>query len=62
MDLATFDVTEHPAAQVGDILELIGPEHDADAVAIEAGTNGYEILTSLGRRYRRRYLGETQSL
>jgi alanine racemase len=62
MDLATFDVTDHPAAGLGGILELIGPEHDPDALALEAGTNGYEILTSLGRRYQRRHLGEVQSL
>jgi alanine racemase len=57
MDLATFDVTDHPKAKAGDSLELIGPAHDADALAAEAGTNGYEILTSLGRRYPRRYVG-----
>jgi alanine racemase len=61
MDLATFDVTDHPAAQPGDRLELIGGAHDADALAAEAGTNGYEILTSLGRRYHRRYLGGRQT-
>ena len=57
MDLATFDVTDRPDLQPGDSLELIGPQHDADAIAVEAGTNGYEILTSLGRRYQRRYVG-----
>jgi alanine racemase len=62
MDLATFDVTDHPAAIPGAALELIGPAHDADALALEAGTSGYEILTSLGRRYQRRYLGDLQSL
>jgi alanine racemase len=56
MDLTTFDVTD-TNAQPGDQLTVIGPEHDADAAAIEAGTNGYEILTSLGRRYQRRYIG-----
>jgi alanine racemase len=61
MDLATFDVTDHPA-QPGDSLELIGPEHDADALAIEAGTNGYEILTSLGRRYQRRYVEASETI
>ena len=61
MDLATFDVTDHPNAQPGDSLELIGPSHDADALAAEAGTNGYEILTSLGPRYHRRYLGGPQT-
>jgi alanine racemase len=56
MDLTTFDVTDVPA-KTGDLLELIGPGHGADALAVEAGTNGYEILTSLGRRYGRRYIG-----
>jgi alanine racemase len=55
MDLTTFDITDTQAAQTGDMLELIGPGHDADALAIEAGTNAYEILTSLGSRYQRRY-------
>jgi alanine racemase len=61
MDLATFDVTDHPNAQAGDSLELIGPAHDADALGFEAGTNGYEILTSLGRRYPRRYVGGSEN-
>jgi alanine racemase len=56
MDLTTYDVTDVPASP-GDELVLIGSDHDADALAIEAGTNGYEILTSLGRRYQRRYSG-----
>ncbi len=59
MDLTTFDITDAPQAMQGDSLELIGPHHDVDALAKEAGTNGYEILTSLGRRYQRRYLGST---
>lgn len=55
MDLSTFDVTDAPGAQPGAWLDLIGPHHDVDAVAREAGTNGYEILTSLGARYARTY-------
>src|SRR3546814_19902877 len=39
-----------------DMAELISAEHDVDAVAREAGTIGYEILTSLGARYHRVYL------
>jgi alanine racemase len=58
MDLTTYDVTDAPQARPGDSIELIGPGHDVDALAVEAGTNGYEILTSLGSRYQRRYLGE----
>jgi alanine racemase len=56
MDLTTFDVTDIPAAQPGSWLEMIGPHIPVDAVAERAGTNGYEILTSLGRRYARTYL------
>jgi len=59
MDLITIDVTGVPGARPGDTIELIGPHHDIDALAAEAGTIGYEILTSLGRRYRRRYIGTT---
>ena len=56
MDLTTFDVTD-TAAQPGDWLELIGPGHEVDALAAEAGTNGYEILTSLRHRFERQYAG-----
>jgi alanine racemase len=62
MDLTTYDVTAAPNAKPGDSLELIGPGHDADDLAVEAGTNGYEILTSLGRRYQRRYFGAALSV
>ena len=55
MDLATFDVTDEPAILPGATLLLLGPEQTADDVAAEAGTNGYEVLTSLGRRFRRVY-------
>ncbi len=55
MDLTTFDTTEIPRLRTGDWLDLIGPG-GVDALAAEAGTTGYEILTSLGPRYHRRYL------
>ena len=59
MDLITVDITDVPADQAveGTVVEAIGPEHTVDDVAEIAGTNGYEILTSLGPRYRRRYIG-----
>lgn len=57
MDLTTFDVTDFPAVGPGDWLEFLGSDRRADHVAEAAGTNGYEILTSLGRRYRRVYRG-----
>ncbi len=55
MDLSAYDVTDHPAIGPGDWLELIGPRRPPDVVAAAAGTNGYEMLTSLGRRFHRVY-------
>lgn len=59
MDLVTFDISSVPTARTGDLVELIGPHIDLDAVAKAAGTIGYEILTGLGPRYRRHYIGGT---
>lgn len=57
MDLITFNVSELPEAQVrpGTYIELIGPHVSLDAIARDAGTIAYEILTALGRRYHRVY-------
>ena len=51
MDLTTFAVTDHPRVQPGCWLEVLGPHLSPDDVAQAAGTNGYEVLTSLGRRF-----------
>jgi alanine racemase len=55
MDLTTYDVTDHPAIAPGTWLELIGPATPPDTVAEWAGTNGSEVLTSLGARLHRVY-------
>lgn len=58
MDLITVDVTDARGAMApGDEVELLGPHLDADALGEQAGTIGYEILTQLGARYHRRYIG-----
>ncbi len=59
MDLIIIDVTDAPAgaAQRGASVTLIGGPLDLESVGAGAKTIGYEILTSLGRRYERRYLG-----
>ena len=54
MDLITVDVTHLPA--VPETLTLLGPQQSFDQLADTAGTIGYEILTSLGPRLKRRYL------
>ncbi len=58
MDLITLDVTAaaESLARPGMTVDLIGPHNPVDSVAQTAGTIGYEILTSLGSRYRRTYL------
>lgn len=55
MDLITVDVTDLP--EVPEALDILGPHQGVDALATMAGTIGYEILTSLSRRYARRYVG-----
>ncbi len=57
MDLLAIDVTDLPdhAARRGELVTLIGGEITVDALAAAAGTIGYEVLTSLGRRYHRVY-------
>lgn len=59
MDLIIIDVSEAPAqaAVRGAPVTLIGGELDLEAVGAGAKTIGYEILTSLGRRHSRRYIG-----
>jgi alanine racemase len=55
MDLLTADITDLPdgAVKRGDIATMIGDEISLDDLAQSAGTIGYEVLTSLGRRYHR---------
>jgi alanine racemase len=61
MDLIMFDITDIPAglARRGGFVELIGPRFTVDDAAALARTIGYEILTSLGPRYHRVYLSNT---
>jgi len=61
MDLTLFDITSlgPNAVAIGDYIELIGPNMPIDEVAEAAGTIAYELLTSLGRRYCREYVGGT---
>ncbi|MDK1489044.1 alanine racemase [Sinorhizobium sp. 7-81] len=59
MDLSLFDVTDLPekAVRAGDYIELFGRNIAIDDVARAGGTIGYELLTSLGHRYHRTYIG-----
>ncbi len=59
MDLITLDVTDMPEALArrGAWVEIIGEHVSVDDLARQAGTIGYEVLTSLSRRARRVTLG-----
>ncbi|TPK93616.1 MULTISPECIES: alanine racemase [unclassified Mesorhizobium] len=59
MDSIILDISALPAGRLGegDLVELIGPAQSVDDAAGHAGTIGYEILTSLGARFHRRYVG-----
>jgi alanine racemase len=57
MDLIAIDVTDVPETSVrrGSLVALLDESIGVDDFAAHAGTIGYEVLTSLGRRYRRVY-------
>jgi alanine racemase len=60
MDLTIADVTDVPEESVGPGVraEFLGPTIELDDFASRSGTIGYQVLTSLGARYRRDYFGE----
>jgi alanine racemase len=57
MDLIMIDVTDLPedTPRRGDSVVFLGDDLTLDEVGGRAGTIGYEVLTSLGRRYARTY-------
>jgi alanine racemase len=59
MDLMGVDITdvEKNAARRGHMVTLLGEGITVDELAHHFGTIGYEVLTSLGRRYARIYKG-----
>jgi alanine racemase len=60
MDLLAIDITDLPRTvevRRGDLATLIGDGITVDELGHHFGTIGYEVLTSLGSRYRRVYKG-----
>jgi alanine racemase len=58
MDLMAFDVSALPGDMVqrGDFATLIGEGITVDDVGVFGGSIGYEVLTNLGRRFRREWI------
>lgn len=60
MDSTVFDITNVPTVDevaVGEGIELLGAHVSVAGLAEAAGTVSYEVLTALGERYQRCYLG-----
>ena len=58
MDSLMLDISALPDdLPAGSFVELIGPHQSIDDIAADAGTISYEILTGLGRRFYREYVG-----
>ncbi|MGB3645492.1 MAG: alanine racemase [Mesorhizobium sp.] len=59
MDSIILDISALPAGRLkpGDFVQMIGPAQTLDQVAGLTETIGYEILTSLGHRFHRQYIG-----
>lgn len=53
MDMIAADISHLETVPAA--LEVLGPQQSVDDLATSAGTIGYEVLTSLGARYARRY-------
>ncbi|BFM05578.1 alanine racemase [Halioxenophilus aromaticivorans] len=60
MDYCVFDITDAVPCLVDDgqewQIEILGPHQTVDEIALQSGTIGYEVLTSMGCRYQRRYV------
>jgi alanine racemase len=57
MDMVMVDVTNLPAAQEGDEVEIFGSQQRIEEFAAAAGTIPYEILTRISSRVQREQIG-----
>jgi len=57
MDVIAVDVTDADVI-LGDHVELFGANRPVDDAATAAGTISYELLTSIGNRFERTYVGQ----
>ena len=64
MDSIVVDASAVPSGRLGpdSEVEVLGDDQSVDDLASAAGTIGYEVLTGLGARYRRIYLGAEESV
>ena len=61
MDLIALDLSAAPVnVQIGDRVEIFGPNINIEDQADNAGTIAYELLTSIGQRVKKSYHGAVQ--
>jgi alanine racemase len=59
MDMITVDITDTGPVQEGDYAELLGSHITLHEASTASGLSQYELLTSLGSRYVRIYVGDS---
>lgn len=64
MDSLIVDATAIPdgCLHEGMLVEIIGPHRDADVIAADLQTSGYEVLTGLGRRFDRQFMSSGEAV
>ena len=55
MDMCMIDLTDLPEVQVGDEVEIFGPENSIDKLAEIGGTIPYELSCAVSKRVPRVY-------
>ena len=55
MDMCMIDLTDLPEVDVGDEIEIFGPENPVEKLADLAGTIPYELTCAVSRRVPRVY-------
>ena len=60
MDMCMIDLTDRPSVDVGDEVEIFGPDNSVNDMAEQAGTIPYELTCAVSKRVPRVYLQNGQ--
>ena len=62
MDMSMIDLTDLPGVDVGDEVEIFGPDNSVNDMAEQAGTIPYELTCAVSKRVPRIYLRQGQEI
>lgn len=62
MDMCMIDLTDRPSVDVGDEVEIFGPDNSVNDMAEQAGTIPYELTCAVSKRVPRIYLRQGQEI